>query len=276
MHVPTHIEQLIAHARALTAQERQALRAELLAAAAELGLQVTNKPSRRSGTGAARLQWPRIGGPGLVVAPNPTIETDEYQNRWRASDVVVWIYCLGCPGTQALAKALGLPLFKIGTTTTSIQQRLDELGRDAYGSCYKTADGTILRESGFGRRLWVAEQLPNTDNLSPLSPVHPSVRAIGVRLPVGLTGAMMERRVATEVAKAGLGQIIRSAAGQALCRDRGVDPARCRRWTEYRFGPDTRPSEEEELTIFRPRSESDRLVAIAEKIIVQFVMGEAR
>ena len=134
MHVPTHIEQLIAHARALTVQERQALRAELLAAAAELGIQTTDRLVRGPGTGAPRLRWPRIGGSGLVVAPHPTIETDEYQRRWEPSDIVVWIYVLGCPGTQALAKALGLPLFKIGTTTTSIQQRLDELDRDAYGS----------------------------------------------------------------------------------------------------------------------------------------------
>ncbi len=275
MHVPTAIEDIIKHAKTLTASECRALRAEILAAAAELGLQVTNKPIRRSGTGAPHLRWPRIGGPGLVVAPNPTIETEEYQNRWVASDVVIWIYVLGCPGTQALAKALGLPLFKIGTTTTSIQQRLDELGRDAYGSFYRTAKGVLVHEPGFGRGEWVAEQLPTTINISALSPVHPSCRGIGVRLPVGLTAAVMECRVAAEVAKAGLGGIIGSAAGRALCAERGVDPARCRRVTQYQFGSDTRPSEEEELTIFRPRAESDRLVAIAEKIVVAHVMGTA-
>ena len=274
MHVQAAIQNLLKHAQTMNTSECRALRAEILAAAAAIGLQVTNKPIRRSGTIASRLRWPRIGGAGLVVAPNPTIETQEYQSRWVASDVVIWIYVLGCPGTQALAKALGLPLFKIGTTTTSIQQRLDELGRDAYGSCYRTAGGALVQEPGFGRGRWVAEQLPVSLDLSALSPVHPSVRGIGVRLPVGLTGAMMEHRVATEVAKAGLGGIIRSAAGQALCRDRDVDPARCRRWTEYHFGSDTRPSEEEELTIFRPRAESDRLVAIAEKIVVAHVMGE--
>ncbi|MGI4765262.1 MAG: hypothetical protein ACRYGP_09410 [Janthinobacterium lividum] len=273
MHVPPAIQELTKYAQTLTASECRALRAELLAVAAEIGLQVTNKPVRRPGAGAPRLRWPRIGGPGLVVAPNPTIETEEYQSRWRPSDVVIWIYVLGCPGTQALAKALGLPLFKIGTTTTSVQQRLDELGRDAYGSYYRTAKGALVQEPGFGRGLWVAEQLPVSLDLSPLSPVHPSVRGVGIRLPVGLTAAVMERRVAAEVVKAGLGGIIGSAAGRALCAERGVNPARCRRWTEYRFGADTRPSEEEELTIFRPRAESDRLVAIAEKIVVEHVMG---
>ena len=140
----------------------------------------------------------------------------------------------------------------------------------------RTADGTILRESGFGRRLWVAEQLPTIINLSPLSPVHPSTRGIGVRLLVGLTYQMFDRRFAAEIANASLRKIIGSAASHALCRDRGVDPARCRRVTEYEFGSDTRPSSEEEFAVFRPRSESDRLVAIAEKIIVEHVMGTAR
>ncbi len=44
--------------------------------------------------------------------------------------------------------------------------------------------------------------------------------------------------------------------------------------TEYQFGSDVRLSSEEELTVFRPRSESDRLVAIVEKIIVAYVMGK--
>ena len=150
-----------------------------------------------------------------------------------------------------------------------------ELGRDNYGNCYRRSGG-LTRKPGFGPGMWVAEQLPVNLTLSPLSPVHPSVRGIGVRLPEGLTYQMFERRFAAEIAKASLRKVTGSAAGQALCRDRGIDRARCRRVTEYRFGADTRPSSEEEFTVFRPRSESDRLVAIAEKIIVQYVMGEAR
>jgi hypothetical protein len=276
MHVPAQIQSIIEHARALTGKERQALRAELLAAAAELGLQTSNKPARRSDTTVARLRWPRVGGWSLVVEPNMTVESDDYQRRWQASDVIVWIYVLGCPGTQALAKALGLPLFKVGTTGGRVQDRLRELGRDAYGGCYQTADGKIVREQGFSGGLWVAEQTPVTLNLSPLSPIHPSTRGIGVRLPVGMSAAMFEKRLTAQIATASLGKLIASPAGQALCAERGADPARCRRITEYRFGSDIRPSSEEEFTIFRPRSESDRLVAIAERIVVRHVMGEAQ
>ena len=276
MYVPNQIQALIHHARALTAKERQALRTELLAAAAEIGLQVSNKPIHRSGGATPRLRWPRVGGPGLVVEPDMRVESDAYQRRWQASDVIVWIYVLGCPGTQALAKILGLPLFKVGTTGGRVQDRLRELGRDAYGGCYQTADRKIMREPGFGGGLWVAEQTLVTLNLSPLSPIHPSTRGIGVRLPVGMSAAMFEKRLVAQIATASLGKLIASPAGQALCAERGVDPARCRRITEYRFGSDVRPSSEEEFTIFRPRSESDRLVAIAERIVVRHVMGEAQ
>ena len=276
MHVPTQIQALIAHARVLTANERQALRAELLAAAADIGLQVSNKPVRRPDTAASRLRWPRVGGSDLVVAPDMTVESDAYQRRWQASDVIVWIYVLGCPGTQALAKILGLPVFKVGTTGGRVQDRLRELGRDSYGGCYRTVDGKIVREPGFGGGLWVAEQTPIALNLSPLSPIHPSTRGIGVRLPVGMDAATFERRFAVEIATASLGRLIASSIGQALCAERNVDPARCRRVTEYRFGSDVRPSSEEEFTIIRPRSESDRLVAIAERIVVQHVMGLAQ
>lgn len=275
MHVPTQIQSIIEHAQALTAGERQALRAELLAAAADLGLQLSNKPVRRSDSAASRLRWPRVGGSGLVVGTDKTVEADEYQRRWQASDVIVWIYVLGCPGTQALAKALGLPLFKIGTTGGRVQDRLQELGRDAYGGCYRVG-GRIVREPGFGGGLWVAEQTPVSINLSPLSPVHPSTRGIGVRLPVGMSAAEFERQFAAEISGASLWRLIASPAGQALCAERGVDPSRCRRVTEYRFGADTRPSSEEEFTIFRPRFESDRFVAIAEAIVVRHVMGAAR
>ena len=269
MHVSTRIQELITHARALTSDERLALRRELLRAAADLGIPVQTKaPS----TPAARGRWPRIGGVDLVVAPDLTVETDEYQRRWQPSDVVVWIYVLGCPGLQELGRLLGLPLFKPGTTTGGIQDRLRELGRDGYGAAWRSGD-RIITDAGFGAGLWVAEQLPVTLDLSPLSPVHPSVRGIGVRLPVGLTYPTFERRLAAEVTKASLGQIIGSAAGRALCADRGVDPARCRRITRYVFGADVRPSSEEEFTVFRPRSESDRLVAIAERIVVRHVMG---
>ncbi len=129
-----------------------------------------------------RARWPRIGGADLVVAPDLTVETDAYQSRWEASDVVAWVYVLGCPGLQELAQLLDLPLFKIGTTEGSLQDRLHELGRDNYGASYRTPTG-LVREPGFGPGTWVAEQTPLTLELSPLSPVHPSVRAIGARLP---------------------------------------------------------------------------------------------
>ena len=272
MHVPTHIEQLISHARALTTDERRALRTDLIRAAAEMGLPV---PKPRSASPTVRSRWPRVGGPGLVVGPNMTVETEAYQSRWAPSEIVVWIYVLGCPGVQALARLLALPLFKLGTTEGRIQSRLDELGRDNYGAAYRTPAG-LVREPGFGPREWVAEQLPVALTLSPLSPVHPGVRGIGVRLPEGLTAPMFERRFSAEVGKAALSKIANSPAGRSLCADRGVDPARCRRVTEYRFGSDVRTSSEEEFTVFRPRTESDRLVAVAEKIIVEHVMGTAR
>ena len=269
MYVPAHIQSLFDHARALSVEERRALRTELLQAAAEMGLPV---PKPRSASPTVRSRWPRIGGADLVVAPNMAVETEEYQSQWRASDAVVWIYCLGCPGAQTLAQILTLPFFKLGTTEGRIQSRLDELGRDNYGAAYRTPAG-LVREPGFGPREWVAEQLPVALTLSPLSPVHPGVRGIGVRLPEGLTAPMFERRFSAEVGKAALSKIINSPAGRALCTDRAVDPARCRRITEYKFGADVRPSDEEEFVVFRPRTESDRLVAIAEAIIVRFVMG---
>lgn len=270
MYVPNQIQSLIDHARALTVDERRALRTELLQAAAAMGMPVL-KP--RSASPILRSRWPRIGGADLVVMPNMTVETDAYQSRWQASEVVVWIYALGCPGAQELAQSLALPFFKVGTTEGRIQSRLDELGRDGYGDCYRGPNG-LIREPGFGRGLWVAEQLPVALALSPLSPVHPSVRGIGVRLPVGLTYAGFEKQFSAAVGAASLRKIVASSAGQTLCRDRGVDPARCRRVTEYRFGADVRTSSEEEFTVFRPRTESDRLAVIAELIIVRFVMGE--
>ncbi len=272
MYVPAHIQSLIDHARALSVEERRTLRTELLQAAAEMGLPV---PQPRSASPSSRSRWPRIGGADLVVAPNMAVETEEYQSRWQASDVVVWIYCLGCPGAQTLAQILALPFFKLGTTEGRIQSRLDELGRDGYGAAYRTPAG-LVREPGFGPREWVAEQLPVALTLSPLSPVHPSCRGIGVRLPEGLTASMFERRFAAEVGKAALGKIINSPAGRALCLDRGVDPARCSRVTEYRFGSDVRPSNEEEFVVFRPRTESDRLVAIAEALVVEHVIGKKK
>ena len=272
MYVPNQIQALIDHARALNVEERRALRIELLQAAAEMGLPVA-KP--RSASSTVRSRWPRIGGADLAVAPDLTVETDAYQSRWEASDVVVWVYVLGCPGIQELAQLLALPIFKIGTTEGSLQDRLHELGRDNYGASYRTPTG-LVREPGFGPGMWVAEQTPLTLDLSPLSPVHPSVRAIGVRLPKGLSYAAFEKRFSAEIAKASLSKIINSPGGRALCADRAVDPARCRRITEYKFGSDVRLSSGEELTVFRPRSESDRLVAIAEKIIVEHVMGGAR
>ena len=270
MYVPNQIQALIDHARALSVEERRALRTELLQAAAAMGLPV---PKPRSASPISRSRWPRIGGADLAVSPDLTVETDAYQSRWEASEIVAWIYVLGCPGLQELGRLLALPLFKLGTTEGRIQSRLNELGRDGYGAAYRTPAG-LVREPGFGRGLWVAEQLPTIINLSPLSPVHPSVRAIGVRLPVGLSYPEFERRFSAEVAKASLSKIINSPGGRALCRDRGVDPARCRRVTEYVFGSDTRTSSEEEFAVFRPRTESDRLVAIVEKIIVAYVMGE--
>ncbi len=158
--------------------------------------------------------------------------------------------------------------------TSGIQERLAELGRDAYGATWRNGD-RLVTQPGFGRGMWVAEQIPVDLELSPLSPVHPSVRGIGVRLPLGLTYPMFERRFAAEIGHASLGRLIASPAGQALCAERGVDPARCRRVTEYRFGADVRPSSEEESTIFRPRAEADRLVVIPERIVVQHVMGTA-
>lgn len=159
------------------------------------------------------------------------------------------VYWAGCGGLATLARRLGTRVDKIGTSTEAdLADRLHVIGRDEYGACTRDANGTLVKESGFGR--WVAQAIGVT-RIPTDQAITVRTRTIEVSLPMGLS-----RRAFDCALQEGL------AEWALEVRHAGVQ-----RLTAYSIGT-TRLSRAGELYAgLDPRRDGDRLLTIIETII---------
>jgi hypothetical protein len=214
--------------------------------------------------------WPQIGGREFEPAPTRLFETDAFRKAWNPSDVRRACYAAGCFGLRDLSKILKVPVYKISTTGGDrVWDRMDENRRDIYAGLYH--DGKAYREDGGIWDNWFPSHLHPHRFPSPASPVIVDARAIVVPLPVGMTVEKFDELFDKEVAKGALNAWVMTQEGRDHCAFLGVNPTIGQRLTRFIAGGQSRISPANEIAGFSIHTGADRMIAIVEKILLEFV-----
>lgn len=220
----------------------------------------------------APTQWPEIGGASLSLEPDERFNGEAFRQLYRPGERIA-VYIPGCAGLRvAVGQALHIGAWKISTSqieARGLEPRLKALGRDRYASCYRR-DGEIVQDKGFDE--WVLSTLPDGLKTSPNAPIVLHGRGIEVILPYDLDAVAFDRSLRQALADAELGSWASSPDGLAHCAWFGLSPSRFRRLTRYDMCGATRLSLAEEVYLFKPHLQAQRLVRVVENVILAHVM----
>lgn len=215
--------------------------------------------------------WPEIGGPRLNLKPDPRFAQPTFLSRYIPGERTT-VYVAGCRGLlHSVAQLLHIGAWKISTSqdeSAGLQKRLDALGTDRYGSTYKVGSD-IVEDPHFAR--WGLSMV-GTVMPSPGSPLQILPRGIEVILPADLDFDSFERFLRQALSNAELGSWVTSGAGRAHCARFGLSPSRFERYSAYDMGGGERMSRAREIFLFKPAKQSQRLVRIIERIILNHVL----
>ena len=210
--------------------------------------------------------WPVVGGRGANLAVPDIFDSDAYRDAYREG-LKREIYVAASAGLARVANALNMPIYKVSTCAENrMPDRMAELRADAYASTW-FCGGHYVSDADFDD--WFPSHFRVTRPPAKNSPVNAAPRAITVALPDDMAPSQFDREFDEAVRVAAIDEWVMSREGREHCIFRGVEPAFAIRMTPYRHGAAARNSPARELACFRPKSDGDRLVAIAEIIILK-------
>ncbi len=224
--------------------------------------------ARRFERGFSPIPWPHVGGEGLQVRQNTLFQSEAFRDQWRDSGDRRAIYVAACHGARDLSRALGYPVYKVSTTSAGgVWRRVHEMRCDAYGAVWH--QGGEPTEDISGWHTWFLSQIRlGYRRPSPGAPIEVDARTIVVSLPDTLSASDFDERFDRAVMSACLEDWILSEAGQAYCTLMDLDPQRFRRFTVYPGGGTGRLSPAREICCFSVFDDVDRLLEIAERILL--------
>jgi hypothetical protein len=224
---------------------------------------LTAKPDRP----CPQADWPRIGGKEGLPSTADILASRAFRKAFR-SLAAREIYLGASTGVAGLAALLRLPLYKISTVSPGrLNERIYELRADQYGAEHHDDGGYVLDPAGYDD--WFASHIYLSRRANPNSPVDIHPRALTVHLPVGMTDAMFDAAFDFEIRKGAVDRFVATPEGIAHCRALGVNPAIAMRGTPYPMGASARHSPCAEIAVLRIREDSDRLVTIAERVVLK-------
>jgi hypothetical protein len=163
-----------------------------------------------------------------------------------------------------------MPIAKISTCGEDrLVSRLKEESADFYGAAWMRSDGDLVVEPGWDA--WDATLLRPVVGPAPNSPVSVTSRAIVVRLPEGMTANQFDEIWDAMTRHAAIDRWAGTRAGIAHFAKIGVEPAIAKRRTVYEYDTQSRVSCVREICAYRLSQDADRLIALAESIILQFL-----
>jgi hypothetical protein len=224
------------------------------------------------------------GGQGAFVPPfidPPTLsawcrppEADEtwlrpHVRKAFKGSVDLQIYVAGCKGLAYLHKAIGAPIFKIGTTEApSPCDRLVDFGERSYGSLYRH-DGAWTTSAGYEE--WTALE-PRLDTFPSLaSPVVILPASIGVRLPRNMSARAFDQALNERLRDVAVDRWVRAPGVPEQLQRSGTPPDLAIRATPVGHDGVRKVQEVAELYFFRKKYEFKGLVAMAEAIVLEAV-----
>jgi hypothetical protein len=223
--------------------------------------------SVKAGRLCPQADWPRIGGKEELPSAGDILARPAFREAFRSRSARE-IYLGASTGLARLSAMLRLPLYKISTVSPGrLNERIYELRADQYGAEHHDGGGYVLDPDGYDD--WFASHIYVTRDAAPNSPVEIHPRALTVHLPIGMTDAMFDAAFDFEIRKGAVDRFVSTAEGIAHCQALGVNPAVAMRGTPYPLGASARHSPCAEIAVFRIREDSDRLVTIAERVVLR-------
>ena len=210
--------------------------------------------------------WPVVGGRGANLAVPDIFDSDAYRDAYREGPKRE-IYVAASAGLARVAKSLNMPIYKVSTCAENrMPDRMAELRADAYASTW-FCGGRYVSDADFDD--WFPSHFrvtrPPRETVLSLRRHGPSPS----RCPTSMTPAQFDHEFDEAVRVAAIDEWVMSREGRDHCIFRGVEPAFAIRMTPYRHGGAARNSPARELACFRPKQDGNRLVAIAEIIILK-------
>ena len=223
--------------------------------------------SVKTGRPCPQVDWPRIGGKEGLPSTADILASRAFREAFRSRSARE-IYLGASTGLAGLAALLRLPLYKISTVAPGrLNERIYELRSDRYGAEHHDDGRYVLDPDGYDD--WFASHIYVTRDAAPDSPVEIHPRALTVHLPVGMTEAMFDSAFDYEIRKGAVDRFVSTTEGIAHCEALRVNPAIAMRGTPYPLGASARHSQCAEIAVFRIREDSDRLVTIAERVVLK-------
>jgi len=211
--------------------------------------------------------WPQTGGRGELKSSSHLFCTEEYRIRYRAGKARE-IYVAGGAGLKWLVNYFRMSLYKVSTCSYGrMHERMDENTIVRYGSEYWEDGRFIANIDGFED--WSASFLTFNNPTAPNSPVIQDSRSIIVIMPDTMTEKAFDLAFDFEVQKGALNEWIVTPDGQRHCARLGVKSTIAQRYTPYRLGGAIRHLRAKEIVSFRRNRDADRLVTIAENVILK-------
>ncbi|WP_294532305.1 hypothetical protein [uncultured Rhodoblastus sp.] len=213
--------------------------------------------------------WARIGGHDFDPEPTDLFETDEFRKLWIPGPHRRGCYAAACGGLWSLSRILKIPVYKVSTTGADrVWTRNNESRRDRHGALWHNGQAYV-EDAGWDD--WYPSHLHPQRFPSPGSPVIVQERAIIVPLPCGMDPRKFDQLFDAETRKGALNRWVMTPEGRDHCGFLGVDPAIGQRFSAYRGADQSRISPADELCAFSIYSGADRIIAIAEKILLEAV-----
>lgn len=214
--------------------------------------------------------WAKVGGHDFDPRPTDLFKTEEFRKAWKPSGERRACYAAGCYGLRDLGKILKMPLYKVSTTGGDrVWDRMEELKRDPYGELWHDGKSYVKGDGVWNN--WFPSHLHPQRFPSPGSPIIAQHRAIIVPLPFGMSAEKFDELFDKEVKKGALNIFVMTQAGRDHCLFLGVDPSVGQRSTRFLAGDQSEISPANEICCFSIFQGADRIIAIAENILLKAV-----
>ena len=171
-----------------------------------------------------------------------------------------FVYIAGCSSLEEMSKRWKIPVFKMGTTRQSLEDRANALRGDRYGAAIKRGEVVIL-DAGFDD--WEMRKMRPAQTAQG-SPV--TVVANGIQVALTKPFAAFEGAFRTLFRPRSLAAWAASELGRRHIAEHGIDPAEVDRYTVYGYGAGKdRVSRCTELYVLKPREHQAMIIEAIEE-----------
>jgi hypothetical protein len=198
----------------------------------------------------------------VTPLPGPRFKPNRLVDPTTAHHNVI-IYAAGSRGLINFARPLGIPLFKVGVTSSQTpQRRIEDLRRKGYAALWGRAGEPVEALVSIPQaHEWCLSPFRQQDLAVPLPAGFSIIDGhLEVRVPFAVTVEAVDRAVHALLKRRSLEQFLASPEGQMRLVQAGLDPAG-RLYTRYTLMTrQDRISHAEELYLFRPQVDLPVLV----------------